>query len=119
MLNKYEGLNLPIVQACQNAANSVPVIDLKFAAEQFGNYQQADTFDHVVLPAHLHASEGYFLARVEGDSMNKRIPPGAWCLFHFNPQGTRNGKLYWYNTAAFQTLNWVGNTPLNAITDCP
>ena len=27
------------------------------------------------------------------DLMNKRIHPGAWCLFHFNPQGTRNGKI--------------------------
>lgn len=93
MLNKYEGLDLPIVQAGQEAANSVPIFDLKFAAGQFSEYQQADTFDHVVLPAHLRASEGYFVARVEGDSMNKRIPPGAWCLFHFNPQGTRNGKI--------------------------
>jgi len=93
MLNKYEGLGLPIVQAGQEAANSVPIFDLKFAAGQFSDYQQADTFDHVVLPAHLRASEGYFVARVEGDSMNKRIPPGAWCLFHFNPQGTRNGKI--------------------------
>jgi uncharacterized protein len=93
MLNKYEGLDLPIVQAGQEAANSVPIFDLKFAAGQFSDYQQADTFDHVVLPAHLRASEGYFVARVEGDSMNKRIPPGAWCLFHFNPQGTRNGKI--------------------------
>ena len=93
MLNKYEGLDLPIVQAGQEAANSVPIFDLKFAAGQFSEYQQADTFDHVVLPAHLRASDGYFVARVEGDSMNKRIPPGAWCLFHFNPQGTRNGKI--------------------------
>lgn len=93
MLNKYEGLDLPIVHAGQEAANSVPIFDLKFAAGQFSEYQQADTFDHVVLPAHLRASEGYFVARVEGDSMNKRIPPGAWCLFHFNPQGTRNGKI--------------------------
>ncbi|WP_421831992.1 DNA/RNA helicase domain-containing protein [Limnobacter sp.] len=93
MLNKYEGLDLPIVQASQVAANSVPIFDLKFAAGQFSDYQQADTFDHVVLPAHLRASESYFVARVEGDSMNKRIPPGAWCLFHFNPQGTRNGKI--------------------------
>ncbi|MFP5483083.1 MAG: DNA/RNA helicase domain-containing protein, partial [Gammaproteobacteria bacterium] len=93
MLNKYEGLDLPIVQAGQEAANSVPIFDLKFAAGQFSEFQQADTFDHVVLPAHLRASEGYFVARVEGDSMNKRIPPGAWCLFHFNPQGTRNGKI--------------------------
>ncbi|WP_138519437.1 DNA/RNA helicase domain-containing protein [Limnobacter alexandrii] len=93
MLNKYEGLDLPIVQAGQEAANSVPIFDLKFAAGQFSEYQQADTFDHVVLPTHLRASEGYFVARVEGDSMNKRIPPGTWCLFHFNPQGTRNGKI--------------------------
>lgn len=93
MLNKYEGLDLPIVHAGQDAANSVPIFDLKFAAGQFSDYQQADTFDHVVLPAHLRASEGYFVARVDGDSMNKRIPPGAWCLFHFNPQGTRNGKI--------------------------
>ena len=93
MLNKYEGLDLPIVHAGQEAANSVPIFDLKFAAGQFSDYQQADTFDHVVLPAHLRASEGYFVARVDGDSMNKRIPPGAWCLFHFNPQGTRNGKI--------------------------
>jgi len=93
MLNKYEGLDLPIVQAGQEAANSVPIFDLKFAAGQFSEYQQTDMFDHVVLPAHLRASKGYFVARVEGDSMNKRIPPGAWCLFHFNPQGTRNGKI--------------------------
>lgn len=93
MLNKYEGLDLPIVQAGQDAANSVPIFDLKFAAGQFSDYQQADTVDHVVLPAHLRASEGYFVARVDGDSMDKRIPPGAWCLFHFNPQGTRNGKI--------------------------
>ncbi|MEQ9108055.1 MAG: DUF2075 domain-containing protein [Limnobacter sp.] len=93
MLNKYEGLDLPIVQAGQEAANSVPIFDLRFAAGQFSEYQEADTFDHVVLPEHLRASEGYFVARVDGDSMNKRIHPGAWCLFHFNPQGTRNGKI--------------------------
>lgn len=93
MPNRYEGLNLPIVPAGHEAANSVPIFDLKCAGQQFSEYQQADTFDHVVLPSHLHASEGYFVARVEGDSMNKRIPPGAWCLFHFNPQGTRNGKI--------------------------
>ena len=93
MLTQYEGLDLPIIQAGQEAANSVPIFDLKFAAGQFSEYQEADTFDHVVLPDHLRASEGYFVARVDGDSMNKRIPPGAWCLFHFNPQGTRNGKI--------------------------
>lgn len=93
VLHKYEGLDLPIVQAGQEAANSVPIFDLKFAAGHFSDYQEVGLFEHVVLPDHLRASEGYFVARVEGDSMNKRIPPGAWCLFHFNPQGTRNGKI--------------------------
>jgi uncharacterized protein len=93
MPNQYEGLNLPIVPAGEDAPNSVPIFDLKCAEQQFKAYQKADRFDHVVLPSHLHASEGYFVARVEGDSMNKRIAPGAWCLFHFNPQGTRNGKI--------------------------
>jgi uncharacterized protein len=33
------------------------------------------------------------VAQVVGESMNKRIPNGAWCLFRANPQGTRNGKI--------------------------
>ena len=93
MPSPYEGLNLTIVPAGEQVPNSVPIFDLKCAERQFKAYQKADTFDHVVLPSHLQASEGYFVARVDGDSMNKRIPPGAWCLFHFDPQGTRNGKI--------------------------
>lgn len=28
-----------------------------------------------------------------GESMNRRIPNGAWCLFRANPTGTRQGKV--------------------------
>ncbi len=34
-----------------------------------------------------------FVAQVTGESMNRRIPNGAWCLFRANPQGTRAGKV--------------------------
>ena len=34
-----------------------------------------------------------FVARVVGESMNRRIPNGAWCLFRAAPEGTREGKV--------------------------
>ena len=34
-----------------------------------------------------------FVAQVVGESMNRQIPNGAWCLFRLNPGGTRNGKI--------------------------
>ena len=34
-----------------------------------------------------------FVAQVVGESMNRRIPSGAWCLWRANPTGTRQGKV--------------------------
>jgi hypothetical protein len=34
-----------------------------------------------------------FIAQVVGDSMNRKIPNGSWCLFKTNPEGTRQGKI--------------------------
>jgi hypothetical protein len=31
------------------------------------------------------------VAQVFGESMNRRIPNGAWCLWRANPAGTRQG----------------------------
>ena len=39
------------------------------------------------------ATERSFLTRVVWESMNKRIPNGAWCLFKANPGGSRNAKV--------------------------
>jgi SOS-response transcriptional repressor LexA len=38
-------------------------------------------------------SEGMFIARVQGHSMEPRIPDGAWCLFRPCPAGSREGRL--------------------------
>jgi hypothetical protein len=34
-----------------------------------------------------------FVAQVVGESMNRRITNGAWCLFRLHPKGSRQGKV--------------------------
>lgn len=74
---------------------AVPVIDLKFAAGHFSEPQALEegASDWLELPDWIAPQPGLFVAQVIGESMNKRIPNGAWCLFRANPQGTRNGKI--------------------------
>lgn len=75
--------------------NAVPLIDLKFAAGLFSNVQSFDVNDAqwVELPDLYRPQPGLFVAQVVGESMNRRIPNGSWCLFRANPQGTRVGKV--------------------------
>ncbi|MBI3782936.1 MAG: DUF2075 domain-containing protein [Deltaproteobacteria bacterium] len=74
--------------------NAIPLVDLKFAAGAF-NSQTFDPTDAewVEIPEGIRPQEGLFIAQVVGDSMNRRIPNGAWCLFRANPGGTRSGKV--------------------------
>jgi len=75
--------------------NCIPVYDLRIAAGTFGDFQIADpeTSEWVELPENLPASLDLFVARVYGDSMNRVIPNGSWCVFRRNPAGTRNRKI--------------------------
>jgi len=75
--------------------NAVPLLDLKIAAGHFSGEQQVD-FDDLEwaeLPEAFRAQHGFFVAQVVGESMNRRIPNGAWCLFRANPVGSRQGKV--------------------------
>ena len=74
---------------------AVPVVSLKFAAGSFSDPQALEdgADDWVELPEWIKPQPGLFVAQVVGESMNKRIANGAWCLFRANPQGTRNGKI--------------------------
>ena len=92
---KYPGLNLRILPAkdVKPYVNSVPVYNLKVAAGDFSEYQALGDFDWVELPEHIRVSNGYFVAQVLGESMNRRIPNGSWCLFKANPGGSREGKV--------------------------
>jgi hypothetical protein len=74
---------------------AAPLVDLRFAAGNFSDPQalahEADEW--VVLPDWVSPQPGLFVAQVIGESMNRRIPNGAWCLFRANPAGTREGKV--------------------------
>ena len=88
----FERLELHAVSPYVNA---VPLVDLKFAAGAFGETQvnTEATTTWVSLPDFYRPRPGLFVAQVIGESMNRRIPNGAWCLFRMHPGGTRQGKV--------------------------
>lgn len=89
----------------QPFVNCVPLYDLKVAAGRYSDEQQVSEWlggqendnisdiDWVELPDAFRHQRGLFVAQVVGESMNRRIPNGAWCLFRLNPEGTRQGKV--------------------------
>lgn len=73
--------------------NSVPLIDITAAAGNFSDLQIHSNFDWIELPMHISAKEGYFVCKVIGESMNKKIANGSFCLFKKDSGGTRDGKI--------------------------
>lgn len=103
--SRYEGLTLRLLDAgeVRPYINAVPIYDLAIAAGLFGELQivnevplvgeaNLDQYQWVELPDSFRIHSGQFVARVVGESMNKRIPNGSWCLFSLNPVGSRQGK---------------------------
>jgi uncharacterized protein len=74
-------------------SNTVPLYDLKVAAGGFSSEQQVNDPQWVQLPADIRATKNMFACKVVGESMNKRIPNGAICLFNKYEGGSRNGKI--------------------------
>ena len=85
--------------------NAVPAIDLRIAAGAFSASQavegspQSDAahapgrYEWVALSGPTKPAPDLFIAQVVGESMNRRIPNGAWCLWRFTPYGADNGKV--------------------------
>lgn len=74
---------------------AAPVVDLRFAAGAFSDVQSLEdgADDWVALPDWVSYQPGLFVSQVVGESMNRRVPNGAWCLFRAKPAGTRQGKV--------------------------
>lgn len=92
----YPGLNLRLVPSdeVRPYENCVPIFDLEMAAGlEFSQEQRVEDHDWVELPDSFRPQPGHFVTRVVGESMNRRIPNGAWCLFRTNPAGSRQGKV--------------------------
>jgi phage repressor protein C with HTH and peptisase S24 domain len=97
----YRGLDLPVVsfEQAKPYQGYVPIFDLEVAAGGFSDQQSLENAGNpeesewVQLPEHINTTQGMFVTRVVGESMNKRIINGSWCLFKANPGGSRNGKI--------------------------
>lgn len=105
---KDEGRDLPFrvlePEEVRPFENCVPLYDLEVAAGLFSEEQTVgEISDHhsphvedttwVELPDVIKPQKGLFVSKVIGESMNRRIPNGSWCLLRFDPQGSRQGRV--------------------------
>lgn len=73
--------------------NAVPLYDIKVAATNFTDPQFYEEFRWAELPMQVSPKKGYFIAQVIGESMNKKIPNGSFCLFEEYTAGSTNGEI--------------------------
>ena len=85
--------------------NAVPLYDLKVAAGRFSGEQIVDEVpqrDEIESPEDYEwvsydgrplPTQGLFVAQVIGESMNRRIPNGAPCVWRLHPAGSRGGSV--------------------------
>jgi Uncharacterized conserved protein len=73
--------------------NSVPLFDISAAAGTFSDSQLNNQAEWIELPPNITVREGYFVCKVLGESMNRKIPNGSYCLFSRDQGGTRYGKI--------------------------
>lgn len=73
--------------------NAVPFYDIQVTAGEFSESTLPDELSWFKLPEPYHSSSDYFVVKVTGDSMNKKIPNGSFCLFKRDPGGSRENKI--------------------------
>jgi len=70
----------------------LPVYSLEAAAGYCSGVQQVEEEGWMEVPGRT-LSAGMFLARGAGESMNRRIPNGRYCIFRAPVTGTRQGRV--------------------------
>ncbi len=73
--------------------NCVPLYSLRAAAGGFSAVQEPAPDSWVVPHGRWRSAPGLFVAQVAGESMNRRIPNGAYCLFRHPVAGSRQGRV--------------------------
>lgn len=73
--------------------------NLKAAAGAFQTSVEDDC-EWVELTDSFRPSQDLFIVQVKGESMNRRIPNGSWCLFNRNTKGSRQEKIVLVKHAA-------------------
>jgi len=85
--------------------NAVPIYDIYAAAGEFSDLQMEEEYESykwVELPMNIAARKGYFVCQIMGESMNKKIENGSWCLFKKDQGGSRQGKIVLVEHASFK-----------------
>jgi DUF2075 family protein/predicted GIY-YIG superfamily endonuclease len=72
--------------------DSLPVVDIKAAAGGWSDLQKHEEFQWMKVDG-IVPREGQFVCQVVGESMNKIIPNGSWCVFEKYTGGSRDGKI--------------------------
>lgn len=72
--------------------DSLPVVDIKAAAGGWSDLQKHHKFQWMKVEGFI-PKKGQFICQVVGESMNKIIPNGSWCVFESYTGGSREGKI--------------------------
>ncbi len=84
-----DGLDKP-----QNSEKyTIPLYDFYAAAGSFSELQAEKDFQEIEVEEKYAIDDRYFACKVIGESMNRRIPNGAICIFKKIEAGSRNGKI--------------------------
>lgn len=80
---KYPGLPLEVVdkKVVIPFVNAVPVFDFRNSFPPVEQTVTDESYDWVSLPEYITCGPNFFVVRMVGESMNKRIADGTWCLF--------------------------------------
>jgi type I restriction enzyme R subunit len=73
--------------------NAIPLFSLKGAAGGFSQSQSPEPEAWVEPTGRVRPGPGLFVAQVMGESMNRRIPNGAYCVFRHPVEGSRQGRV--------------------------
>lgn len=73
--------------------NCIPLVSLKAAAGQIGDERAVEPEAWVSPNGGTKPGPGLFVAQVVGESMNRRIPNGSYCVFRHPVEGSRQGRV--------------------------
>jgi SOS-response transcriptional repressor LexA len=77
----------------QRFTTHLPLFSLRAAAGGLGEEMLSEAEDWVPAPEGMCLTPDLFVAHVEGQSMEPRIPDGSLNLFRLHPAGSRQGKI--------------------------
>lgn len=73
--------------------NALPLYSLRAVAGRFDAFQEVEPDGWVVPRGRTRPAKGLFVAQVVGESMNRRIPSGSFCIFRAPPRFPLQGKI--------------------------